>query len=167
MRDKIAIWIVKERYVWPFAWILVGRRYVQGVDEIVCEVIDPVLRSGRRLSEFRILSHGHRRVDPASGLTVGCSIDLGRNERLDTQDLDRLDGPRNGTVTERFLTALRAIMRPGSRLIFSACHQGDGMLLGPISRFIGEDVQVRGYRRIGHPFGSGDIAFRNGIREST
>ena len=157
------VWVVKEWYVWPIAWLLAGRNYVAGVDAFIERVLAPAARSGRTIGRLHVLSHGNVRRDPASGVPFDRFIDMGSGDRLSLGHFDTDGTPVAGLPTARFLAALGPVMRSGGRLIFSACHQGEGPLLRTMSRALGNDVKVSGYRKIGHPFGRGDVAFRNGL----
>ena len=157
------VWVVKERYVWPFAWILAGRNYVHNIDELISRVMYPVLAQGQTFDKLHVLSHGNRHHD-ATGRVIGNYINMGGSDKLDTKDFNERKNPIPGTNTEKFLTALSGAMSQEGRLTFSACSQDDGALLSNISRYIGNRVVVSGYSNLGHPFGRGNIAFRNGFR---
>ncbi len=165
MRNHVTVWIVKEWYVRPIAWILAGRNYVSGVDAFNEQILDPARRALRDIDRLHVLSHGNISLDPVTGAVRGRFIDMGGGDRLASEDFGADGEPNLGTPTEKFVIKLQQAMRPGGRLIFSACHQGDGILLRAISQWVRNDVLVSGYRKLGHPFGSGDIAFRNGVEE--
>lgn len=165
MRSTSAtVWIVKEWYVWPFAWMLAGRKYVHNIDEFITKIVDPAFAQGRRYDRLHILSHGNRWRDRATGTVIGHYINMGGGDRLDTNDLDENLLPRYRTKTDLFIRVLRDVMEKESNLVFSACGQGDGALLKSISFCLGNDIVVSGYRGLGHPFGRGNIAFKNGNR---
>lgn|SRR3989344_6720582 len=160
---SMTVWIVKEWYVWPFAWILAGRNYVRSIDELIAKVLSPAVAQGKSFDKLHILSHGNRYHDPL-GKIAGYYIGMGGTDRLDTADFDEHCNLIPRTNTEKFLVKLRHAMNPEGRLIFSACGQGDGTLLFSISRYIDNRITVSGYSKLGHPFGRGNIAFRNGFR---
>lgn len=154
VRGKSATaWVVKEWYVWPFAWILAGRNYVRNIDELISKVVKPVLADGQTFDKLHILSHGGEGY-----------IHMGGTDRLHMNDFDRWQYPIAHTDTAKFLLAVTLAMSEGGRLIFSACGQNEGALLSNISRYIGKRVTVSGHRKLGHPFGPGNIAFRNGFQ---
>lgn len=154
------IWIVKEWYVYPFAWMLAGENYARSMDDLI-RMLVPLWEQNRSLETLHVLSHGNRRRDEA-GNDIGHYVEMGGGDRIDTNDFDPQGNVLPDTCTALLINWLHWVMRPGSRLIFSACGQGDGALLSLISRHLMSSVTVSGFRNLGHPFGRGNIAFRNG-----
>ena len=160
------VWFVEEWYVWPIAWVLAGTNYVQSMLDFIERVVRPVVDQGGSFRKLHLLSHGNERTQPGTGVVMGRYIAFGKRDRLDTSDFDGAGRVYTSTMAEAFLSSLRRAMAPGGKLIFSACGQGDGELLYLISRHVGKGVTVSGYRGIGHPFGSGNIAWRDGVMVS-
>lgn len=159
---SVTVWAVKEWYVWPFAWMMAGGNYVRGVDDIV-DIVMSHVRAGRHIRKFHVLSHGHALDGPVTDAPQGSAIDLGGGDRLSTDDFGIFGFLRDGTVSAELLEALKVAFRPGGELIFSACHQGKSLLLRDISAFL-KGVTVCGYQGLGHPFGSGNMAYEDGYR---
>lgn len=162
-RESETVWIVYETWVYAIAWIMAGTDYIDSINELISDVIDPVLNRNCCLEELSILSHGSPHTT-ANGTKTGSSILMGAPGSGDTLDSNHFDSSGNvtNTTTKNLLDKLKAAMCPGARLIFSACGQEVGNLLQNISRYLGNDITVSGYQDLGHPFGSGNTAYQNG-----
>ena len=154
------VWMKDEWYVYLAAWVLAGTNYENGINDVIKDVLDPVINAGDCLKKIEILSHGGPLIDGTTGTETGSNIRMGANN-LRSDDFDA-NGNVTNPLTKAFLDKLKAAVCPGGKLIFSACDQAVGNLLRDISKYIDDNVTVIGNRGLGIPAIEGDLHYVNG-----
>lgn len=137
-----------------------GFHYRRNVDDVITNTIAPLIAAGTCIKRLRIHSHGYVLRD-AGGAIAGSRISAGS----DTIRWDHFDSDGAliaGTPTEALLLALDPVMCHPGVIVFDACDQGASDLLKNISLFLGPDRTVRGHRRLGVPWGRGNLSYTNG-----
>lgn len=138
---------------------------IDGADDLVRK-LNSLASHGRRISVLRIKGHGGESLGTsANGRTDGSFIFIGERSTIDSDDFDvdgNLAGTQHAGETKRALDALKAALRPGAKLVFTACDQGAGGLLKHVSGYLGNGITVAGHSRLGVPWGDGDLRYTDG-----
>ncbi len=125
---------------WPGFVTASRTNYASSISDLVSNTLNDAVDEGACFERLEIMSHGN-----------GKEIKMG-SDTLARAEFDATGAPKTQRA-KRLLDGLKAAMCPTGQLIFTACGQGDGLILRNISRYLQAAIRVSGYSATGYPDG--------------